>query len=150
MWWGVEIGLPDETLTSVPTQQMLRCNGAVGRSIRYIILTSQRLQQQQVTANSRVYNNLSCRHFAIFCTWLQSYMCKWCGTRYCKECKRGDFQGFMKESTKCRICNQVNSLNQYIIKSLSQLMLDRIVIPLLSADIRIHVVIGLSRSYSYS
>ena len=34
-------------------------------------------------------------------------MCKWCGTRYCKECLKGDFTGEMKEPTKCRVCNQV-------------------------------------------
>ncbi|XP_069120915.1 uncharacterized protein [Argopecten irradians] len=36
-----------------------------------------------------------------------TYMCKWCGTRYCKECLHGDFVGQMKEPTKCRICNQI-------------------------------------------
>ncbi|KAK3106341.1 hypothetical protein FSP39_018116 [Pinctada imbricata] len=35
-----------------------------------------------------------------------TYMCKWCGTRYCKECLKGDFTGEMKEATKCRVCNQ--------------------------------------------
>lgn len=35
-----------------------------------------------------------------------TYMCKWCGTRYCRECLHGDFVGLMKESTHCRICNQ--------------------------------------------
>ncbi|WAR18145.1 hypothetical protein MAR_032739 [Mya arenaria] len=35
-----------------------------------------------------------------------TYMCKWCGTRYCRECLRGDFLGLMPEPTHCRICNQ--------------------------------------------
>ncbi|KAL5009450.1 hypothetical protein ScPMuIL_011755 [Solemya velum] len=35
-----------------------------------------------------------------------TYMCKWCGTRYCKECFRGDYQGLMTDPNKCRICNQ--------------------------------------------
>ncbi|CAD5119467.1 DgyrCDS8073 [Dimorphilus gyrociliatus] len=35
-----------------------------------------------------------------------TYMCKWCGTRYCRECLRGDFYGQMKESNICRKCNQ--------------------------------------------
>ncbi|XP_011423952.2 uncharacterized protein [Magallana gigas] len=36
-----------------------------------------------------------------------TYMCKWCGTRYCKECLKGEFTGEMKEPNKCRVCNQV-------------------------------------------
>ena len=39
-------------------------------------------------------------------------MCKWCGTRYCSECLRGEFEGFMPEPTKCRKCNQVWNINQ--------------------------------------
>ena len=40
---------------------------------------------------------------------LQTYMCKWCGTRYCKECLRGAFgTGLMTSPTKCRQCNQVS------------------------------------------
>lgn len=35
-------------------------------------------------------------------------MCKWCGTRYCKECLKGEFTGEMKEPNKCRVCNQVS------------------------------------------
>ncbi|XP_053372480.1 uncharacterized protein LOC128546246 [Mercenaria mercenaria] len=35
-----------------------------------------------------------------------TYMCKWCGTRYCRECLHGDFVGLMTEATQCRICNQ--------------------------------------------
>ncbi|KAL4228462.1 hypothetical protein ACF0H5_011509 [Mactra antiquata] len=35
-----------------------------------------------------------------------TYMCKWCGTRYCKECLRGDFVGLMVEATQCRVCLQ--------------------------------------------
>ncbi|VDI63550.1 uncharacterized protein LOC143062955 [Mytilus galloprovincialis] len=43
-----------------------------------------------------------------------TYMCKWCGTRYCKECLKGEFQGEMKEATKCRICNQTRCQGQRI------------------------------------
>ncbi|XP_071493776.1 uncharacterized protein [Diadema antillarum] len=35
-----------------------------------------------------------------------TYQCKWCGTRYCKACMRGDFTGIMLESARCRTCNQ--------------------------------------------
>ena len=41
---------------------------------------------------------------------LQTYMCKWCGTRYCRECGHGDFIGMMKitdDDPKCRVCFQV-------------------------------------------
>ena len=42
----------------------------------------------------------------------QTFACKWCGTRFCLECLRGDFVGEMK-STKdlpltCRKCKQPN------------------------------------------
>ncbi|XP_041460720.1 uncharacterized protein LOC121411898 [Lytechinus variegatus] len=35
-----------------------------------------------------------------------TYMCKWCGTRYCRACLRGDFTGVMPEPSRCRKCNQ--------------------------------------------
>lgn len=41
-------------------------------------------------------------------------MCKWCGTRYCKECLRGDFTGEMKEPTICRKCNQPKCQGQKV------------------------------------
>ena len=34
-------------------------------------------------------------------------MCRWCGTRYCAECLRGDFTGEMREPDRCKVCNQV-------------------------------------------
>lgn len=34
-------------------------------------------------------------------------MCKFCGTRYCSDCLRGDFYGLMKAPDHCRKCNQV-------------------------------------------
>lgn len=43
------------------------------------------------------------------CVLLQTYMCRWCGTRYCAQCLRGDFIGLMKSSEKCRICLQVST-----------------------------------------
>ncbi|KAF6025431.1 hypothetical protein EB796_016271 [Bugula neritina] len=36
-----------------------------------------------------------------------TYMCKWCGTRFCKECLRGEFgTGIMRDSSWCFQCNQ--------------------------------------------
>eukprot|EP00057_Strongylocentrotus_purpuratus_P003441 XP_003726654.1 PREDICTED: uncharacterized protein LOC100893749 [Strongylocentrotus purpuratus] len=35
-----------------------------------------------------------------------TYMCKWCGTRYCRACLRGEFTGVMLEPARCRKCNQ--------------------------------------------
>ncbi|CAF0804027.1 unnamed protein product [Rotaria sp. Silwood1] len=36
-----------------------------------------------------------------------TYMCKFCGTRFCSECLRGDFYGLMKAPDHCRKCNQM-------------------------------------------
>ncbi|KAK6490734.1 cGMP-gated cation channel alpha-1-like [Huso huso] len=41
-------------------------------------------------------------------------MCKWCGTRYCKECGRGDFTGVMKSPDKCRKCFQKKCQGQRV------------------------------------
>ncbi|XP_078454496.1 uncharacterized protein LOC144721055 [Lampetra planeri] len=35
-----------------------------------------------------------------------TFMCKWCGTRYCGACGRGDFTGCMSEPGRCRKCFQ--------------------------------------------
>ncbi|CAF1589836.1 unnamed protein product [Adineta ricciae] len=35
-----------------------------------------------------------------------TYMCKFCGTRYCSECLHGDFHGLMTQPDHCRKCNQ--------------------------------------------
>ncbi|RNA37119.1 hypothetical protein BpHYR1_045300 [Brachionus plicatilis] len=38
-----------------------------------------------------------------------THACKWCGTRFCLECHRGDFNGEMKvtkDATICRKCKQ--------------------------------------------
>lgn len=39
----------------------------------------------------------------------QTYACKYCGTRFCAECLRGDFHGEMKagDTFKCKKCKQV-------------------------------------------
>ncbi|CAF0738129.1 unnamed protein product [Didymodactylos carnosus] len=37
-----------------------------------------------------------------------TFMCKFCGTRFCAECLRGDFNGTMKDPAHCRKCNQTN------------------------------------------
>lgn len=39
-------------------------------------------------------------------------MCKFCGTRYCAECLRGDYYGPAKEAHHCRKCNQVRERAQ--------------------------------------
>lgn len=40
---------------------------------------------------------------------IKTYQCKWCGTRFCAECLRGDFNGEMKpgETLQCKKCKQV-------------------------------------------
>ncbi|XP_064595361.1 uncharacterized protein LOC135461981 [Liolophura sinensis] len=43
-----------------------------------------------------------------------TYMCKWCGTRYCKECLRGDFIGKMFEASRCRKCNHPKCQGQRV------------------------------------
>ncbi|KAK3589488.1 hypothetical protein CHS0354_030611 [Potamilus streckersoni] len=43
-----------------------------------------------------------------------TYMCKWCGTRYCKECLRGEFVGAMSDPNKCRVCNQTRCQGQRV------------------------------------
>ncbi|XP_067952171.1 uncharacterized protein [Watersipora subatra] len=44
-----------------------------------------------------------------------TYMCKWCGTRFCKACKRGEFgTGFMKDGTWCWQCNQKKCLGKRV------------------------------------
>ncbi|KAL3852000.1 hypothetical protein ACJMK2_015689 [Sinanodonta woodiana] len=43
-----------------------------------------------------------------------TYMCKWCGTRYCKECLRGEFVGSMSDPNKCRVCNQTRCQGQRV------------------------------------
>nr|VZI11290.1 unnamed protein product [Spirometra erinaceieuropaei] len=34
------------------------------------------------------------------------YMCKYCGTRFCCFCLRGEFKGTMEEAGHCPVCNQ--------------------------------------------
>ncbi|CAL1540000.1 unnamed protein product [Lymnaea stagnalis] len=43
-----------------------------------------------------------------------TFMCKWCGTRYCKECMRGEFAGNMKESAICAKCHQKRCQGQKV------------------------------------
>lgn len=40
-----------------------------------------------------------------------TYACKWCGTRFCKECFRGEFHGEMKDEQPlvCKKCKQVRN-----------------------------------------
>ncbi|KAK6181667.1 hypothetical protein SNE40_009478 [Patella caerulea] len=43
-----------------------------------------------------------------------TFMCKWCGTRYCRECMKGDYTGYMFEESRCRKCNQKNCQGQKV------------------------------------
>lgn len=41
---------------------------------------------------------------------VKTYACKWCGTRFCMECRKGDFYGEMKvtkDTIICKKCKQV-------------------------------------------
>ncbi|KAL8591138.1 hypothetical protein ACOMHN_063762 [Nucella lapillus] len=35
-----------------------------------------------------------------------TFMCKWCGTWFCRECLRGAYEGLAREALTCRVCNQ--------------------------------------------
>ncbi|KAI0207785.1 hypothetical protein LSAT2_007527 [Lamellibrachia satsuma] len=35
-----------------------------------------------------------------------TYMCKWCGVRFCTNCGRGAYVGVSANPTRCRVCNQ--------------------------------------------
>ncbi|KAL8608020.1 hypothetical protein ACOMHN_023836 [Nucella lapillus] len=35
-----------------------------------------------------------------------TFMCKWCGTWFCRLCLRGAYKGVMEEPLKCRVCFQ--------------------------------------------
>ncbi len=39
----------------------------------------------------------------------KTFQCKWCGTRFCRECLKGDFNGQMKDEAPlvCYKCKQV-------------------------------------------
>ncbi|XP_031558204.1 uncharacterized protein LOC116294693 [Actinia tenebrosa] len=43
------------------------------------------------------------------------YKCKYCGTRYCKACKKGAFYGEMITENTCRICNQPRCQGERIV-----------------------------------
>ncbi|CAH8548549.1 unnamed protein product [Schistosoma guineensis] len=43
-----------------------------------------------------------------------TYMCKWCGTRFCKVCLVGDFQGKMKAEDHCFVCNQLRCIGKRV------------------------------------
>ncbi len=63
-----------------------------------------KLQKYKTFVFARMFNGTK----QIF---LQTYACKWCGTRFCAACFRGDFNGEMKpnkESLTCKKCRQVN------------------------------------------
>ena len=38
---------------------------------------------------------------------LQIFKCRFCGTKYCEACGRGDFHGVMTDKTVCQVCFQV-------------------------------------------
>ena len=39
---------------------------------------------------------------------LQIFKCRFCGTKYCEACGRGDFHGVMIDKTVCQVCFQVH------------------------------------------
>ncbi|CAH8857450.1 unnamed protein product [Trichobilharzia szidati] len=41
-------------------------------------------------------------------------MCKWCGTRFCKVCLIGDFQGKMTSEDHCFVCNQIKCIGKRV------------------------------------
>ncbi|XP_078487456.1 uncharacterized protein LOC101242297 [Ciona intestinalis] len=43
-----------------------------------------------------------------------TYMCRFCGTRFCNDCLKGEFYGLMKEASHCRQCNQVQCLGRRV------------------------------------
>ena len=43
-----------------------------------------------------------------------TFMCKYCGTRFCCECLRGDFIGLMPTPDKCFVCNQDNCQGEMV------------------------------------
>ncbi|GFN76886.1 hypothetical protein PoB_000339200 [Plakobranchus ocellatus] len=43
-----------------------------------------------------------------------TFMCKWCGTRYCRECLKGEYTGLMKDSTTCAKCHQKKCQGQRV------------------------------------
>ncbi|XP_033126558.1 uncharacterized protein LOC117124435 [Anneissia japonica] len=43
-----------------------------------------------------------------------TFKCKWCGTRFCRACLRGDFTGCMWEPGRCRVCNQVKCTGERV------------------------------------
>ncbi|XP_076820619.1 uncharacterized protein LOC143465958 isoform X2 [Clavelina lepadiformis] len=49
-----------------------------------------------------------CKWFCVFND--TTYMCRFCGTRFCNECLRGNFYGTMKTKAHCRVCKQANVL----------------------------------------
>ncbi|XP_059164462.1 uncharacterized protein LOC131947300 isoform X2 [Physella acuta] len=51
-------------------------------------------------------------------------MCKWCGTRYCRECLKGEFTGQMREAVICAKCNQKNCQGQKVETVLKEYMKD--------------------------
>lgn len=58
------------------------------------------------------YHRKQSHQFSAMCRWGKCpdintvYMCKFCGTRYCHSCLRGDFPGKMYYPDLCRICKQ--------------------------------------------
>ena len=45
------------------------------------------------------------------------YMCRFCGTRFCSACLRGDFPGAMYYPDLCRICKQQECRGRLVEKS---------------------------------
>lgn len=53
-----------------------------------------------------------------YCTALDSvFMCKFCGTRYCNVCLRGDYAGVQYYPDLCRVCRQSYCRGKQVEKS---------------------------------
>ncbi|BFZ19903.1 hypothetical protein BsWGS_22942 [Bradybaena similaris] len=53
-----------------------------------------------------------------------TFMCKWCGTRFCRACLRGEFPGQMKEATTCAKCKQNKCQGQKVETVLKEYLKD--------------------------
>ncbi|XP_039267639.1 uncharacterized protein LOC120342739 [Styela clava] len=43
-----------------------------------------------------------------------TFMCKFCGTRFCNDCLKGEFTGLMREAGCCRKCNQYKCVGKRV------------------------------------
>ncbi|XP_076820617.1 uncharacterized protein LOC143465957 [Clavelina lepadiformis] len=43
-----------------------------------------------------------------------TYMCRFCGTRFCNDCLKGEFVGLMRAEGHCRKCNQESCVGKRV------------------------------------